>query len=121
MLAAVYGVPDAEVGDQVMVALELRPGAAFDPDGFAAFLAAQPDLSSKWAPTFVRVVAALRRSETNKVVKRELQREGFLGVDGADALWWRPRGAGGYRPFGTGDLQALREHFRRAGNLTRLG
>ena len=99
VLAAVYGVPDAEAGDRVMAALELRPGAAFDPDGFAAFLAAQPDLSSKWAPTYVRVVAALRRSETNKVVKRELQREGFLGVDGADALWWRPRGAGGYRPF----------------------
>jgi fatty-acyl-CoA synthase len=121
VLAAVYGVPDAEAGDRVMAALELRPGAAFDPDAFAAFLAAQPDLSSKWAPTYVRVVAALRRSETNKVVKRELQREGFLGVDGANALWWRPRGAGGYRPFVTGDLQALREHFRRAGNLTRLG
>jgi fatty-acyl-CoA synthase len=120
VLAAVYGVPDAEAGDRVMAALELRPGATFDPDGFAAFLAAQPDLSSKWAPTYVRVVAALRRSETNKVVKRELQREGFLGVDGADALWWRPRGAGGYRPFVTGDLHALREHFRRAGNLTRL-
>jgi fatty-acyl-CoA synthase len=120
VLAAVYGVPDAEAGDRVMAALELRPGAAFDPDGFAAFLAAQPDLSSKWAPTYVRVVAALRRSETNKVVKRELQREGFLGVDGADALWWRPRGAGGYRPFVTGDLHALREHFRRAGNLARL-
>jgi fatty-acyl-CoA synthase len=120
VLAAVYGVPDAEAGDRVMAALELRPGAAFDPDGFAAFLAAQPDLSSKWAPTYVRVVAALRRSETNKVVKRELQREGFLRVDGADALWWRPRGAGGYRPFVTGDLHALREHFRRAGNLTRL-
>ncbi len=31
-------------------------GAAFDPDAFAAFLAAQPDLGTKWAPRFVRVV-----------------------------------------------------------------
>ena len=45
VLAAVYGVPDAEAGDRVMAALELRPGARFDPDGFARFLAAQPDLS----------------------------------------------------------------------------
>ena len=121
MLAAVYGVPDAEAGDRVMAALELRPGAAFDPDGFAR-------VPRRTARPVVQVGADVRpggarrcrRSETNKVVKRELQREGFLGVDGADALWWRPRGAGGYRPFVTGDLQALREHFGRAGNLARL-
>jgi fatty-acyl-CoA synthase len=120
VLAAVYGVPDAEAGDRVMAALELHPGARFDPGGFAAFLAAQLDLSSKWTPTFVRVAAALRRSETNKVMKRELQREGFLAVDGPDALWWRPRGADGYRPFGRDDLETLRRHFARAGNLERL-
>ena len=33
--AAAYAVPDAVSGDQVMVAVELRPGAVFDPDGFA--------------------------------------------------------------------------------------
>jgi fatty-acyl-CoA synthase len=32
VLAAVYAVPDAEVGDQVMAALELRDPEAFDPD-----------------------------------------------------------------------------------------
>ena len=120
VLAVVYGVPDAEAGDRVMAALELRPGVTFDPGRFAAFLAAQSDLSPKWVPTFVRVTAALRRSETNKVAKRELRREAFLGVDGPDALWWRPRGATSYRPFGRDDLTALRETFRRAGNLARL-
>ena len=120
VLAVVYGVPDAEACDRVMAALELRPGARFDPDGFAAFLAAQPDLSPKWVPTYVRVTGALRRSETNKVAKRELQREGVRGVDGPDLLWWRTRGAGSYRPFGRDDLAALRETFRRAGNLARL-
>jgi fatty-acyl-CoA synthase len=120
VLAVVYGVPDAEAGDRVMAALELRPGVRFDPENFAAFLAAQPDLSPKWVPTYVRVAAALRRSETNKVAKRDLQREGFLGVDGPDRLWWRTRGAGSYRPFGRDDLRALRETFRRAGHLARL-
>ena len=56
--AAVYAVPDPRSGDQVMAALELRPGAAFDPDGFAAFLGAQPDLGTKWSPRFVRVSPA---------------------------------------------------------------
>jgi fatty-acyl-CoA synthase len=120
VLAVVYGVPDAEAGDRVMAALELRPGARFDPEDFAAFLAVQPDLSPKWVPTYLRVAAALRRSETNKVAKRDLQREGFLDVDGPDRLWWRTRGAGSYRPFGRDDLRTLRETFRRAGHLARL-
>ena len=55
VLAAVYAVPDPVVGDQVMAALELRPGAVFDPAAFATFLDAQGDLGTKWAPRFVRV------------------------------------------------------------------
>ena len=55
--AAVYAVPDPRSGDQVMATLELRPGAAFDPGGFAAFLESQPDLGTKWPPRFVRVLA----------------------------------------------------------------
>ena len=36
--------------------VQLRPGVdALDADGFAAFLAAQGDLGTKWAPRFVRV------------------------------------------------------------------
>ncbi len=120
VMAAVYGVPDAEAGDRVMAALELRPGAPFAPDAFGAFLAAQPDCSPKWAPTYVRLTLALERSQTNKVVKRALQREGFLAVDGPDAVWWRPRGAPAYRRFTAADLTALRAQFARAGTLARL-
>jgi fatty-acyl-CoA synthase len=119
-LCAVYGVPDAEAGDRVMAALALRAGARFDPDGFARFCDEQPDLSRKWRPTFVRVVTELRRSETNKVVKRELQREKFLGVDGPDALWWRPRGEATFRRFDAATLDDLRVQFARAGTLERL-
>ncbi len=119
-MCAVYGVPDAEAGDRVMAALALRAGATFDPDGFARFVDTQPDLSPKWRPTWVRVVAELRRSETNKVVKRELQREKFLGVDGPDPIWWRPRGAAAYRRFTAVDLDELRAQFARAGNTERL-
>jgi fatty-acyl-CoA synthase len=119
-LCAVYGVPDAEVGDRVMAAVALRSGATFDPDAFARFVDEQRDLSPKWRPTFVRVVPELRRSETNKVVKRELQREKFLGVEGSDPLWWRPRGEPTYRRFDARDLEDLRALFARAGTLERL-
>ena len=55
-----------------------------------------------------------------KVLKRDLQREKFVGVAGPDPIYWRPRGAEHYRLFAAPDLAALREAFTRAGNLRRL-
>lgn len=119
-LAAVYGVPDAEAGDRVMTAIVLRAGARFDAAAFATWLDAQPDLSPKWRPTYVRLVPDLRRTETNKVLKRDLAREAFLAPGGPDPLFWRPRGVEAFRPFTPADLDGLRAQFARAGNAGRL-
>jgi fatty-acyl-CoA synthase len=67
-----------------MAALVLTEGAAFDVEGFKAFLAEQPDLGPKQWPSFVRVGAELPRTETFKVIKRQLQAE---GTDCADAVF----------------------------------
>ncbi|HEY5244210.1 MAG TPA: hypothetical protein VIJ60_00950, partial [Acidimicrobiales bacterium] len=93
VLAAVYAVPDPVVGDQVMAAVELRPGTTFDPAGFADFLAAQDDLGTKWAPRFVRVAAHLPTTATNKVLKRTIRAERWRT---ADPIWWRPERDGDY-------------------------
>jgi fatty-acyl-CoA synthase len=79
--AAVYAIPDPAVGDRVMAALVLSPGATFDPDGFAAFLADQPDLGRKQWPTFVRISSTLPRTETFKVIKRLLSAEALDCTD----------------------------------------
>jgi fatty-acyl-CoA synthase len=81
---AVYPVPDPAVGDQVMAALVMAPGAEFDADKFRAFLAEQPDLGPKQWPSYVRICAALPRTATFKVLKRELTAE---GLDCADPVW----------------------------------
>lgn len=86
-LAAVYGVPDAEAGDRPMAAVLLAPEATFNPTAFAAFLAEQPDLGSKAAPTFVRIVDDFPMTQTNKVLKRVLVAERWRTTD---QLWWRP-------------------------------
>jgi fatty-acyl-CoA synthase len=78
---AVYAVPDEHVGDQVMAAVTLLPGRAFDPAAFAAFLDAQPDLGTKWAPRYVRVMTELPRTATNKVIKRALRDEAWNTAD----------------------------------------
>jgi fatty-acyl-CoA synthase len=108
VLAAVYAVPSADVGDEVMVALHLRPGAEFDPDAFAAFLDAQPDFSPKWTPRFVRVSDGLPTTATQKVLKRVLRLEHW---ECADAVWWRSGRTSEFRRFGADDILELRSRF----------
>jgi fatty-acyl-CoA synthase len=81
---AVYGVPDPAVGDQVMAALVLAPGASFDADTFRAFLAAQTDLGPKQWPAYVRVSASLPKTATFKVLKRQLAAD---GLECTDPVW----------------------------------
>src|SRR5262249_31474301 len=71
--AAVYAVPDARSGDQVMAALELEAGTGFEPEDFSAFLARQPDLGTKWAPRYVRIVTAMPLTASSKVMKNGLR------------------------------------------------
>jgi len=111
-VAAVYGVPDEAAGDQVMGALVLRDGAAFDPAAFAAWLDAQADLGPKWRPRYLRVASALPTTGTNKVLVRELQRQKVRrDLVGDDGLYVRERGDDAYRPFTTEDETALLAAF----------
>jgi fatty-acyl-CoA synthase len=86
VLASVYAVPDAVVGDQVMATLLLRPGATFDPEEFVDFLHHQTDLGTKWAPNYVRITDELPETATTKVLKRVLRAEGWRC---AEDVWWR--------------------------------
>jgi fatty-acyl-CoA synthase len=88
-VVAVYPVPDTAsgAGDQVMVALETVPGRAFDPDAFADWLVAQPDLGTKWVPRYVRVTPSLPQTATGKVTKVGLRAEAWASED---PVWWRP-------------------------------
>jgi fatty-acyl-CoA synthase len=89
---AVYAVPDEHVGDQVMAAVVLNQGHSLGPTEFAAFLDAQPDLSPKARPRYVRVAADLPSTATHKVLKRQLIAEGTAPRAG-EVVWERdPRG-----------------------------
>lgn len=108
---AVYAVPDPVAGDQVMAALALREGVAFDPEAFAAFLRDQPDLGTKMAPRFVRVVRSMQVTATNKVHRVGLRREGFWS---GGPLWWKGSG-GAYVPFGGEQLGPLVREYEEHG------
>jgi len=104
----VYGVPDAETGDQVMVTLLMRDGMVFDPDGFTRFLEHEPALGTKWVPRFVRVTSCLPITVTNKVLKRQLRSERW---ECDDPVWWRPGRGMDYVRFTDQDRVVLTQRF----------
>lgn len=114
-LAAVFAVPSPSVGDDVMAAVVRRPGAGFDPDGFAEFLAGQDDLGTKWAPRYVRWADTLPQTETNKILKRTLRRERWESDDET----WVLDGEG-YRRLAADDAEAIRAEFEARGRLSVL-
>src|SRR5262249_38676285 len=107
--------PDVRSGDQVMAALELEPSVVFDPGAFAAFLARQSDLGTKWAPRYLRIVPEMPLTASSKITKKPLQRERW---ECADPVYWRPaRGELAYRRLTQSDVASLRREFAQAGRL----
>jgi len=112
VVAAVYGVPDDQAGDQVMAALVVADDRAFDPSTFGAWLDAQEAIGPKWRPRYLRLLHDPPTTGTNKIVKRMLVHEKFrLDAVGDDEVFVRERGATEYRPFTADDERALRESF----------
>jgi len=108
VLAAVYAVPDSEVGDQVMAALQLKDPASFDPTDFDRFLAEQPDLGTKWAPRYVRVTRTLPVTHTSKVQKRQLRAQRW---ECKEAVYYRPTRSADLRVLTRDDVAALQTEF----------
>jgi fatty-acyl-CoA synthase len=112
VLAAVYGVPDDQAGDQVMAGLVIAEGSAFDPDAFAKWIDAQDAIGPKWRPRYVRVLQDPPTTGTNKIVKRTLALAKYRhDLVAGDALYVRLRDEPTYRPFTDADEQALRASF----------
>jgi fatty-acyl-CoA synthase len=112
VLAAVYGVPDDQAGDQAMAGLILADGTTFDPAVFARWLDAQDAIGPKWRPRYVRIVHEPPTTGTNKIVKRTLVQQKFRrDLVGKDELFVRMRGDAVYREFTADDEQALHESF----------
>jgi len=114
-LAAVYAVPNPDVGDDCMASLILRPEAAFDARGFGVFLSEQSDLGTKMAPRYVRVARELPSTETNKILKRVLREQRW---ECDDPVWIRDDGE--YRPLTDADRSGIRAAFEARGRSKEL-
>ncbi|WP_010539773.1 AMP-binding protein [Dietzia alimentaria] len=107
LVVAVYPVPDPRTGDQVMAAIQLEPGASFDPAAFSEFCRTQPDMGTKWAPRFVRIMEEMPVTATRKISKPSLRRESWI-EPGEVYLRGGPEGVDDeYRPLTDADRAAL--------------
>lgn len=113
ILAAVYGIPDFDMGDRVMAALQLHPSATFNAVEFAEFLSAQTDLGPKWIPSFIQIVEEFPMTPSNKVIKRELVLRRWHEVERNDdvQLWWRPTKEIAFSQFTRVEATELRAKF----------
>ena len=116
VLAAVYGVPDDQAGDQVMASLVLADGATFDSREFTQWLDAQESIGPKWRPRYIRILRDPPTTGTNKIVKRTLVHQKFRAdrVNG-DECHVRERGETEFRPFTPTDEAVLHRSFERYG------
>lgn len=106
---AVFAVPDALSGDQCMAVVEMKNDAPFNGDGFGVFLAEQPDLGTKWAPRFVRIIDHMPLTGTNKVLKTAIRAQAWVT---SDDVWWRAnRGDTDYRMMTDADRVAIAADF----------
>ncbi|MBM3658088.1 MAG: AMP-binding protein [Actinobacteria bacterium] len=117
VLAAVFAVPDEEVGDQVMATILVKPGTEFDPEDFDEFLGEQTDLGTKWSPRYVRVTEDMPVTESQKPVKRQLRRERW---DTTEPVFWRPGKGAPLQRMTDADRAALHAEFERHGRLAAL-
>ncbi|HEX2772947.1 MAG TPA: hypothetical protein VHN18_11030, partial [Micromonosporaceae bacterium] len=75
-------------------------------------LAAAPDLGTKEAPRFVRVVEGMPLTGSNKVDKARLRAAAWRTDD---PVWWQPERGGPYRRLTAGDVAALAVELERNG------
>jgi acyl-CoA synthetase (AMP-forming)/AMP-acid ligase II len=114
VLAAVYGVPDDQAGDQVMAGVVLRDDSPFDPAAFAAWVDAQDGIGPKWRPRYVRILRDPPTTGTNKIVKRSLVHQKWRSDQvGGDIVYVRARGEPAYRSFTSEDERELHASFVR--------
>jgi fatty-acyl-CoA synthase len=117
VLASVYAVPDIDVGDQVMAALQMNEPERFDPAAFAKFLSEQSDLGTKWAPRYVRLSRSLPITQTSKVQKRQLRAERW---ESDEPVYFAPTPGAAYRRLEAEDAAQIKAAFAARGRSALL-
>jgi fatty-acyl-CoA synthase len=122
--AIAYGAPCEVADEKVMITVQLKDGAAFDPDKvYAWFIKQQREggMDPKWMPDYIRVIEKFPVTDTQKVIVRPFKREHFdLEGNPGMQIYYRKRGEDTYRRLTLDEFGKIKEAFRLNGRETIL-
>ena len=117
--AIAYGAPCEVADEKVMITVQLKEGATFNPDEvYAWFMQQQKEggMDPKWMPDYIRVVDKFTVTDTQKIIVRPFKREHF-NIEGNPGMqiYFRKRGDNTYRKLTADEFNKLSEAFKTNG------
>jgi len=95
-IAIAYGAPCDVSDEKVMVTVQMKKDAAFDPDAVHAWLLTRQKeggMDPKWMPDFIRIIEGFPVTDTHKIVVRPYKREHYnMERDPGMVVYYRTKG-----------------------------
>jgi fatty-acyl-CoA synthase len=122
--AIAYGAPCDVSDERVMVTIQLKKDARFDPDAVHAWLIRQQKeggMDPKWMPDFIRIIDSFPVTDTHKIVVRPYKREHYNIECNPDmVVYFRTKGDTTYTLLTPEKYQGMKECFIRNGRESLL-
>jgi fatty-acyl-CoA synthase len=123
--AIAYGAPCDVSDERVMVTVQLKKGAEFDPDAIHAWLIQQQEeggMDPKWMPDFIRIIDSFPVTDTHKIVVRPYKRENYNIKCNLDmVVYYRAKGDDTYFLLTPEKFQDIEASFIKNGRESLLG
>jgi len=123
--AIAYGAPCDVSDEKVMVTVQLKKDAGFDPEAVHEWLMRQQKeggMDPKWMPDFIRVIESFPVTDTHKIVVRPYKREHYNIERSPDmVVYYRTKGDGTYYLLTEEIYREMKERFIMNGRESLLG
>ena len=118
-IAIAYGVPSEVSDEKVMIAIQLKDGASFNPDEvYRWFMQQQKEggMDPKWMPDYIRIIDKFSVTNTQKIMVRPFKKENFnLDSNPTMEIYFRQRGDNTYRLLTPDEFVKIKEAFKANG------
>jgi len=105
--------------EKVMVTVQLKDGAAFNPDDVYAWYAKQQKeggMDPKWMPDYIRIIDKFTVTDTQKVIVRPYKRENFNIDKNPDMrIYFKKRGEATYHKLTPEEFNKIKDDFKTNG------
>jgi fatty-acyl-CoA synthase len=122
--AIAYGAPCEVSDEKVMITVQLKDGASFNPDEvYQWFVRQQKEggMDPKWMPDYIRVIDKFSVTDTQKIIVRPFKREHFnVEENPRMKIYFRQRGDNTYRLLTPEEFTRIKEDFKTNGRETIL-